>query len=166
MLTQLIYAAAVAGREKSDLVEHINDALNFYRNRIASKEEGFEEYISLRDTLEEFLSKLNGSYSPIIARNYFYIGFLYGRDIMLTEDNSGVLIPDLSDYCYNIDVDIFSRLTHHAETARTAFPTPEDFNQQEFCDISSLGYITRYLELCGRDASACAEKYSYYQKPD
>lgn len=155
----------VAGREKSDLVEHINDALNFYRNRIASKEEGFEEYISLRDTLEEFLSKLNGSYSPIIARTYFYIGFLYGRDIMLTEDNSGVLIPDLSDYCYNIDdVDIFSRLTHHAKTARTAFPTPEDFNQQEFCDISSLGYITRYLELCGRDASAYAEKYSYYQK--
>lgn len=157
----------ITGREKSEYISKITAAINICKDRIASECEEYEDYISLRDTLTEFLAKIDGSYSPMISEKYFYIDFLRGDDVVLNEKDDGVLVPDLKDYCYNIDgMDICSRIMHHAENAGNDFPEAADFNQPKKCDISSLYSFIRYLEMCGKDTSAYSEMYDYFQKPN
>ena len=157
---------SITGSEKNDYISNLTAAINFCNDKISSECEGFEDYISLRDALNEFLAKINGSYSPILSQKYFYIDFLRGYDVVLNENYCGVLVPDLKDYCHSIDgADICSRIINHANNAGDAFPTADDFNQQKNCDISSLDYIIRYLDKCGKDTSAYNEIYDYFQKP-
>ncbi len=157
----------ITGREKSEYISKLTAAINICKDRIASECEGYEDYISLRDTLTEFLAKIDGSYSPMISEKCFYIDFLRGDDVVLNENVEGVLVPDLKDYCYNIDgMEICSRIIHHADNVGDDFPVAADFNMQKKCDISSLYYIIRYLEMCGKDISAYVEVYDYFQKPN
>lgn len=150
----------IAGKEKSEYLEKLSSAIEACNGSINAGGEGSAEYISLKDALEEFRAKIDGSWKPS-GREFFYINFLKGQDIVLYRGDNNMIFPDLRDYCYNIDgLDIFSRIIHHAENEAAEFPTADELD-----DVSSAEHITRYLESCSTDSTDYAAAYTMAQDP-